>query len=92
MKKHYSELEIVSDVLEKIPHRQSRSVAKAICVCNDVEASHSWSFTEPVKNFAKVKKCRDCYGIFLGVFIYCDIYSDLFVIVVATLLCCLFYN
>ncbi|MEN8398422.1 hypothetical protein ABFP04_12470 [Acinetobacter towneri] len=51
MKKHYSELEIVSDVLEKIPHRQSRSVEKAICVCNDVEASHSWSFTEPVKNF-----------------------------------------
>ncbi|SSP01763.1 Uncharacterised protein [Acinetobacter baumannii] len=37
MKKHYPELEKVSDVLECIPHRQSQSVAKAIRVCNDVE-------------------------------------------------------
>lgn len=40
MKKHYPELESVSDILEKIPHHQSRSIAKAIRVCNDVEASH----------------------------------------------------
>lgn len=40
MKKHYPELEVITDVLEKIPHRQSHSLANAIRVCNDVQASH----------------------------------------------------
>jgi len=40
MKKHYPELEKVSDVLECIPHRQSQAVAKAIRVCNDVKTDN----------------------------------------------------
>ncbi|MDQ8937129.1 hypothetical protein [Acinetobacter rudis] len=35
MKKHYPELDTVSQVLEVIPHRQCQSVANAIRVCND---------------------------------------------------------
>ncbi|WP_313659687.1 hypothetical protein [Acinetobacter variabilis] len=40
MKKHYPELEKVSDVLECIPHSQSQAVAKAIRVCNDIETDN----------------------------------------------------
>lgn len=40
MKKHYPDLEHVSDVLDLVPSRQVRSVCKAMRVCNDTEASH----------------------------------------------------
>lgn len=35
MRKHYPKLESVSKVIETLPHPQSKSIAKAIRVCND---------------------------------------------------------
>ena len=39
MKKHYPELEHVSDVLDLVPSRQVRSVSRAMRVCNDTKSS-----------------------------------------------------
>ncbi len=35
MKKHYPELDTLSQVIEVLPHPQCKSIAKAIRVCND---------------------------------------------------------
>lgn len=40
MKKHYPDLDHVSDVLDLVPSRQVRSVSRAMRVCNDTQASN----------------------------------------------------
>ncbi|HDI2995713.1 hypothetical protein OHW01_12205 [Acinetobacter baumannii] len=35
MKKYFPELDIVSDILDLVPHPQIQSIAHAIRVCND---------------------------------------------------------
>lgn len=37
MKKYFHELDIVSDILDLVPHPQIQSIAHVICVCNDRE-------------------------------------------------------